>query len=83
MANKKDRYLVYYFDRDAMADLESEGLDEEEVFEPRNVGFVTQFGELVFSSNDSDEVLDKTSEYIQSFYDNCSVYDTEEHKWFN
>lgn len=48
MADKKNRYLVYYFDRDAMADLEAEGLDEEEVFEPRNIGFVTQFGELVF-----------------------------------
>lgn len=79
---EKKRYLVYYFSQDTINQImECEGIDD--IFDSRFLSTVTQYGELVFQSNDEDEAVASTSDYIKRSCDECSVWDSEEKEWIN
>lgn len=79
--DKNAKYLVYYFDKDTISELEDEGI--EDIFDERLFYTVTQYGELVYATDDEDDALSRTSDYIRSSYDACAVWNVEEKYWFN
>lgn len=80
------RYEVYYWSSDDMDDYFKDFGEEfdDDTLRPNLYGCIIQYGECKLKTDNKEEALEKCAKIQdEDYYGICSIWDTQEHDWFN